>query len=304
MAVRATTAATTEPEEILFENTKVSLCLLLNRHARTLRIFDFRAGADPTKRGYVLSIAQRERVERVYTVVERDEVGVWQRLGFGREGTIPGFFKRSDAYILGASVPPALDDGAPRSGERATATPGAEAAIERVHQQAKKLARELGTPSPRAVRLQPSTEAVTRKAVAAALKSGRALTRFERFGRDVVRNDYHITARGGWSTLASVELQPCFDNALVELLTAPRTERETALTQAALSVLCERLKKEGTVACFAVSAVDDPALAAAWIANGFRRTGTLPEHLLIGNQRKAAFLWTRKLSAPDDGPED
>ena len=61
MAIRSV-AAVLEPEEILFENAKVSLCLLVNRHAKTLRIFDFRAGADPTKRGYVLSIAQREGV--------------------------------------------------------------------------------------------------------------------------------------------------------------------------------------------------------------------------------------------------
>src|SRR5215471_8960513 len=107
MAIRAA-AAPSEPEEILFENAKVSVCLLLNRHSRTLRIFDFRAGADPTKRGYVLSIAQREGVERVFTVVERDEVSVWSRLGFDKEGTIPGFFKRSDAYVLGTAVPNAL----------------------------------------------------------------------------------------------------------------------------------------------------------------------------------------------------
>src|SRR5215831_19666002 len=107
MAIRAHSGHP-ESEEILFENTRVSLCLLINRPARTLRIFDFRAGADPTKRGYVTSIAQREGVERVFTVVERDEVGPWSRLGFQREGTIPGFFKRSDAYVLGTQVPKAL----------------------------------------------------------------------------------------------------------------------------------------------------------------------------------------------------
>src|ERR1051325_11117311 len=115
MAIRAT-AAIAEPEEILFENAKVSLCLLINRPARTLRIFDFRAGADPTKRGYVASIAQREGVERVFTVVERDEVGPWTRLGFQREGTIPGFFKRSDAYVLGERIPSARAETS-RSGE-------------------------------------------------------------------------------------------------------------------------------------------------------------------------------------------
>jgi hypothetical protein len=298
MAIRAA-AAVAEPEEILFENAKVSLCLLLNRHARTLRIFDFRAGADPTKRGYVLSIAQREGVERVFTVVERDEVTVWSRLGFEREGTIPGFFKRSDAYVLGASVPPALGgEDAPTAAQRIAAE---EALAEKTHLEAKRLAKDLDAPSPRAVKLSPATDAIVKKAVSTAARSGRALSRFDPFGRrDVVRADYHVTARGGWSLIASVERQPCFDNAFVELLTAPRNERDVALTNAALHQLCERLGKEGTVACFAFSPTDDAPFTAIWLANGFRRTGTLPEHLLVGGRRRGAFLWTRKLATPTD----
>src|SRR5258706_5782694 len=146
MAIRASAAVVAEPEQILFENSKVSLCLLLNRHARMLRIFDFRAGADPTKRGYVLSIAQREGVERVFTVVERDEVGVWSRLGFEREGTIPGFFKRSDAYVLGAAVPLALATGESRAPVPDLAA--VEAAAEKAYQEARRLAHEVRDPSP------------------------------------------------------------------------------------------------------------------------------------------------------------
>ncbi len=299
MAIRAA-AAVNEPEEILFENAKVSLCLLLNRHSHTLRIFDFRAGADPTKRGYVLSIAQREGVERVFTVVERDEVGVWSRLGFDKEGTIPGFFKRSDAYVLGSHVPKAL--GAEGEAPALAEDPAAfEAAAEKVYQEARRIAKELGEPSPRAVRLQPSAQAITKKAVAAATRAGRALTRFDPFGRrDVERTEYHITARGGWSLIASVERQPCFDNAFLELLSAPRNERDVSLTNAALHQLTEKLGKEGTVACFAFSPTSDAGFAATFIANGFRRTGTLPGHLLIGGRRQGAFLWTRKLTTPTD----
>jgi hypothetical protein len=299
MAIRAA-AAVSEPEEIQFENAKVSLCLLLNRHSHTLRIFDFRAGADPTKRGYVLSMAQREGVERVFTVVERDEVGVWSRLGFDREGTIPGFFKRSDAYVLGTAVPNAL------AAEGATPAeamdPAAfEAASEKSYQEARRIAKDLPAPSPRAVRLQPSAQAITKKAVAAATRAGRALSRFDPFGRrDVERAEYHITARGGWSLIASVERQPCFDNAFIELLTAPRNERDVTLTNAALHQLTEKLGKEGTVACFAFSPTNDPGFAATFVANGFRRTGTLPGHLLIGGRRQGAFLWTRKLTTPTD----
>jgi hypothetical protein len=298
MAIRAA-VATAEPEEILFENSKISLCLLLNRHSRTLRVFDFRAGADPTKKGYVLSIAQREGVERVFAVVERDEVGVWSRLGFEREGTIPGFFKRSDAYLLGASVPPAL--GGEDAAQTAARSVVEEGLAEKSYAEARRIAKEMAAPSPRAVRVQPAPEAVVKKAVAAAARSGRALTRFDPFGRrDVERAEYHITGRGGWSLIASVERQPCFDNAFIELLTAPRTEREVALTHAALHQLCERLGNEGTVACFSVSPTDDVAFAAIWIANGFRRTGTLPDHLLVGGKRRSAFLWTRKLTTPTD----
>jgi hypothetical protein len=297
MAIRAAAAAT-ETEEILFDNSKVSLCLLLNRHARTLRIFDFRAGADPTKRGYVLSIAQREGVERVFTVVERDEVSVWGRLGFQREGTIPGFFKRSDAYVLGASVALALaGDSAPPP---ESGVEDAEGLAERVHVDAKRIAKDMPAPSVRAVRLAPANEATMKKAVAAASRAGRALSRFDAFGRGVERADYQFTARGGFSLIASVERQPSFDNAFVELLTAPRTDRDRALTHAALHQLCVRLGRDGTVACFGFSPVDDPTLAAIWLANGFRRTGTMPDHLLVGGRRRGAFLWTQKLAVPSD----
>ncbi|KYF50174.1 hypothetical protein BE08_39030, partial [Sorangium cellulosum] len=91
-------------DELLFRNDAVSLCLLVNRRHRTLRIIDFRAGPTPSKRSFVLSAAKREGVEKIFTLVERDEVPTWTRLGFVREGSIPGFYKRSDAWILGAVV--------------------------------------------------------------------------------------------------------------------------------------------------------------------------------------------------------
>src|SRR5215472_4147093 len=91
-------------DEIFFQNDAVSLCLLVNRRTRTMRVIDFRAGPTPGKRTFVLSLAQREGVEKVYTLVERDEVATWVKLGFAKEGAIPGFYKRSDAFLLGCPV--------------------------------------------------------------------------------------------------------------------------------------------------------------------------------------------------------
>src|SRR6202142_72407 len=93
-------------EEVFFQNEAVSLCLLINRHARTMRVIDFRAGPTAAKRLFVLSLAKREGVDKVYTLVERDEVQTWLKLGFAKEGNIPGFYKRSDAFLLGCSAVP------------------------------------------------------------------------------------------------------------------------------------------------------------------------------------------------------
>src|SRR5271165_5238262 len=93
-------------EEIFFQNDAVSLCLLVNRRAGIMRVIDFRAGPSEAKRLFVLTLAQREGVEKAYTLVERDEVQTWTKLGFAKEANIPGFDKRSDAFLMGCLVPP------------------------------------------------------------------------------------------------------------------------------------------------------------------------------------------------------
>ena len=99
-----TNTANSGVDELLFHNDTVSLCLLVNRRQRTLRIIDFRAGPTLAKRSFVVAAAKREGVEKIFTLVERDEVSTWTRLGFTREGSIPSFYKRCDAWILGAVV--------------------------------------------------------------------------------------------------------------------------------------------------------------------------------------------------------
>lgn len=105
------------------------------------------------------------------------------------------------------------------------------------------------------------------------MRTGRALTAFEAFGRDVERRFFHLTSRGGFELVASTE-SSCFGNAFLELLTGPKTEPERLATVAALRTLCDKLLAEGVVSCFAMSASDDVALATAYVFNGFRRTGS------------------------------
>jgi hypothetical protein len=297
-------------EEMFVQNDAVSLCLLLNRRTKTMRVVDFRAGPSHAKRLFVLRLAMREGIEKIYTLVERDEVSTWSKLGFSKEANIAGFYKRSDAFILGCSVdasgaapdlrvPVGLEeDDDPSPAEPSPAHDFAEKTLAHAKKHAKELA---DRPLPiTKVAVVSETDTVAKKLVEKAIKTGRALTAFEPFGRDVERRFFHLTSRGGFELLASTESQSCFGNAFLELLTGPKTEAERLATVAALRALCDKLLAEGVVSCFALAPSDDVALATAFAFNGFRRTGLLQNHVTVGGERRDAIVFSRKLANPGD----
>jgi hypothetical protein len=310
MAAKAWGTQQKPVDEIFFQNDAVSLCLLVSRRAKTMRVIDFRAGPTNAKRMFVLSLAQREGVEKVYTLVERDEVATWVKLGFAKEGNIPGFYKRSDAFLLGCSVHSALNGRASVQSETRIMVGGEEPVeepdtaahdfAEKTLAHAKRHAKDINEKALPLARVAVIREADARKPVAMALKAGRALTAFEPFGRDVERRYFAMTARGSFELVASTESQACFGNAFIELLTGPRNEAERLATIAALRALCDKLLAEGIVSCFSLSPSDDVALATAYVYNGFRRTGLLQNHIVVGNDRKDAIIWSRKLANPTD----
>ena len=296
-------------EEMFVQNESVSLCLLLNRRARTMRVVDFRAGPSHAKRIFVLKLAKREGIEKVYTLVERDEVSTWVKLGFAKEANIAGFYKRSDAFILGCSVDDdALENfrvpiGSEEDDEPTLEVPSAAHDFaEKTLVHAKKHAKELHDRPlpPTKVNVVSETDTAVKKTIEKAVKTGRALTAFEAFGRDVDRRFFSLTSRGGFELIASTEQQSCFGNAFIELLTGPKTEAERVATVAALKALCDKLLAEGVVSCFAMAPSDDVALSTAFVFNGFRRTGLLQNHVTVGPERRDAIVWSRKLANPAD----
>ena len=298
-------------EEMFVQNEAVSLCLLLNRRARTMRVVDFRAGPSHAKRIFVLKLAQREGIEKVYTLVERDEVSTWVKLGFAKEANIAGFYKRSDAFILGCSVdehaletfrvPIGIEEDDEPTLEASPGSPAHDFA-EKTLVHAKKHAKELHDRPlpPTKVNVVNETDSAVKKTIEKAVKTGRALTAFEAFGRDVERRFFQLTSRGGFELIASTEQQSCFGNAFIELLNGPKTEPERIATVAALKALCDKLLAEGVVSCFAMAPSDDVALSTAFVFNGFRRTGLLLNHVTVGGERRDAIVWSRKLANPAD----
>jgi len=303
--------------EVVIERRGIYLCLLVNRAQRAMRVIDFRSGPSQDKCRLILEVARQHAVERLFTLVERDEVSAWARLGFTREGCIPGFYKRSDAYVLGSL----LDDDVPRQSETRIAIAAARRAEPRgldtvfkidarvlrstrvradhSYQTAKKLARTWGKalPAPRVTSLR---EQELSRARAFAERAGAALGSFDPFSRDAERCYYACASRGGLTVVASVESQACFDNAYLQLVSAPRSTKEALFTARALSGICEALRQRGVVSCFATTPVHESELAASFLGNGFRRTGILHRHLLGAGERQDAFLWSRKLALPSD----
>ncbi len=310
-------------EEVFFQNDAVSLCMMIHRRAKTMRVIDFRAGPSQAKRMFVLSVAQREGLEKVYTLVERDEVSTWVKLGFAREGNIPGFYKRSDAFLLGCSVASAsrrqsemrisaaartsdmplrehtVEDDEALEEEQPIDARALELA-ERTIVHGKKAAKSLVGKALPNIKINAISETEAKKHVQSALRANRALTAFEPFGRDVERRYFTMTGRGGYELVVSTESQACFGNAFLEMLTPPRTDNERLAVVASLRAMCEKMLAEGAVSCFALAPSDDVPLATAFAFNGFRRTGLLQNHLQVGNHRKDAIIWSRRLANPTD----
>ncbi|MCZ6806578.1 MAG: hypothetical protein O7F08_06465, partial [Deltaproteobacteria bacterium] len=192
-------------EELYFRSDSAYLCLLLNRRTRCIRVIDFRAGALPAKRLYIQSVATQENAEKVITLVEKDEVSSWTRVGFVREGTIPGFYKRSDGHLCGCVI-----------GDKTASVEVSDASgklTEKTINAAKKAAKDLPD-KVRGASVRKATEKDALAARDAAWRKNPALGSFDIFGRDAKRIYYEASVKRSKANFLSAEFQDCFGHAL------------------------------------------------------------------------------------------
>ncbi len=278
-------------EELHFKSDSAFLCLLLNRRTGFIRVIDFRSGALPAKRLFIQSVAKREGVEKVITLVEKDEVSSWTRVGFVREGTIPGFYKRSDGHLCGCLI-----------NDRTASIEVSEEGVKRAERtvtHGKKNAREVPDDLSM-VEVQEVDDSVALKSRDDIWRKGRGLNSFDEFGRDAERMFVEAVAKRGKPNYLSVEFQDCFGHSLFEVLRAPEDDLDVLALTGGLRKLADDLTARGIVSGFAFAPSDDIGLATAYLAAGFRKTGLLAGGIAVGDERKDAILWTRKLANPTD----
>jgi len=278
-------------EELHFKSDSAFLCLLLNRRTGFIRVIDFRSGALPAKRLFIQSVAKREGVSKVITLVEKDEVSSWTRVGFVREGTIPGFYKRSDGHLCGCLINE-------RTASIEVTNEGSRQA-ERTVNHGKKNAKEVPD------ELTMVTASVIEPAVALKArddlwKKNKGLNSFDNFGREAERLFIGSQSKRGQPNFLAAEFQDCFGHSLVEVLRAPEDDLDVFAVTGGLRFTCETLQERGIVSAFGFAPSDDIGLATAYCAAGFRKTGLLAGGIYSAGERKDAILWTRKLVNPAD----
>lgn len=315
--------------ERIVRNEDIFCSLLFNREQRTLRVVDFRGGNFQSKHEYLERILMEEGLRKIFTLIERDDINGWQRVGYHREGAIPGYYKRSDAYIMSRIYDADFDPKEPQ-GEDAVENKNHIADIKTI---GKKLA-DLREPSISINLLSEAeaydivreelkrTETKTKKskppkaaakatkktakgakatkksktAVPASLPKKLAGNLFPQFSREVEYIHFHIqNRRTKQSNIISTEYQDCFGNAKVHFAISLETRPDQNLAKAGLAQAVDQLMEQGAVSIFSTVPSDDVALNAVFAALGFRNTGWMNRQTIIPSGPQDVILWTKKL---------
>ncbi len=295
MSMQVQTSQRSVIEEVSYRREGIHVSLIVNRRQRTARLVDFLAGNFPLKQHRLDEVARREGIARIYTFVEKEESLGWAKVGYAREGTIPGYYKRSDAYLMGRVIsdPPLVDeDGGPLT------KPADTAAAEKILTQAKKLLPEVT--AVKGLKIEVLTDLqVTAQGMVPARTKKTAAWFDERFLRSGDR--LNVVAKGKTTTqMITAELQEPFGNAYVQIAIVPTKTDEARVLAGALHGLHEALKAREIGCTFAMSPVDSPLLGAMFLSAGYRRTGVLSQHLAPGEKRGDAFLWVRRTAGEGD----
>jgi len=284
---------------------------IYDRSNRCLRITDFRTGNFPLKDKTVLSLADEFGAHKIYTLIERDDINGWHRVGYIREGSIPGYYKRSDAYLMsrlpGSDVvifPESNDD-----------TPERKAILNNdIKKRAKDIA-SLKNPGGRVQELDAASALETAEAEIKRLSTSKEgkkdtglghleLARqlipgpvFQHFSRDGERIFILIQPKRSRScNILALEYQDCFGNVKITFLRPPLNDAEIALSLYSVKKVLEELAEIGAVTAFAFTPEIWTDVNAIFLSCGFRKTGWLTHQRRSPDGYNDCILWTRRLA--------
>ena len=311
-----TPRASNSLSERMVRNDDIFCSLLFDNANGSIRIVDFRGGNFQTKHSFLERVLIGEHMRKIFTLIERDDMNGWQRVGYLREGTIPGYYKRSDAYIMSR-----IYDADWNGSDAAEESPWRKAFVADV----KNLSREFVAAKNTGLKIEQvdNEEAVQlineeiarqvaqeRKAAREKKKSGGAGRKlpalverqgdeplFPQFSREI--ETYYVVAQNRRTrqlNLFGAEYQDCFGNAKVDVFFTPTTKAERTLALTGINAFIDWLTEVGAVALFALVPSNNLELNALFSSAGFRNSGWLSRQIVTDDGIVDLVLWTRKLA--------
>jgi hypothetical protein len=294
--------------ERLVRNDNIFCSMLFDQMNKTLRVVDFRGGNFQIKHDYLEQVLIDERMRKIFTLIERDDMNGWARAGYQREGSIPGYYKRSDAYIMARNYDSNGEHEAPFDAEAAE--------NKKFLNDAKLLGKDISEQRAPSIQVGVVTEEDAMKAIKAevtrqkqkAKKSKKVkplgtisdLTStpplFPQFSREVEFFYFLIeNKRSKQTNVVGAEYQDCFGNTKVQIYFQPESKADQNIARMGLKKSIDHLTEIGAVSLFAVVRADHLITNAIYASLGFRSTGWMNRQLLTKAGPIDTVLWTRKL---------
>ncbi|MDJ0766170.1 MAG: hypothetical protein QNJ97_24520 [Myxococcota bacterium] len=306
------TAAKTTLTERMIRNEDIFCSLLFDNTNRTLRVVDFRGGNFQIKHAYLERVLMADGMRKIFTLIERDDMNGWQRVGYQREGSIPGYYKRSDAYIMSRIY----DEDYTPDATLGEESPENKALLTEV----KAIGKTLSEQKLKGLRVEQITQneviGVINEEVERRIKKAKASKAkkkkptpspipaelasrnviFAQFSRQVEYHYFMIqNRRTKQANVIGAEYQDCFGNAKVDLYFEPETKAEQNLARGGLLGTIDKLADIGAVSIFSTVRADHITANAVYASCGFRNTGWMQRQLLSDKHTVDVILWTRKL---------
>ncbi|MBU1535305.1 hypothetical protein KKF84_08280 [Myxococcota bacterium] len=79
---------------------RLNLSLLIAPHHSHMRIVDYRLGQYKLKCSIFDQLASSKQLNKVFTLVEKQDSNSWRTVGFSKEAVIPGYFRNADGYLM------------------------------------------------------------------------------------------------------------------------------------------------------------------------------------------------------------
>jgi hypothetical protein len=303
--------------ERMVRNEDIFCSLLFDQVNRTLRVVDFRGGNFQSKHNYLERVLMSEGMRKIFTLIERDDMNGWQRVGYQREGSIPGYYKRSDAYIMSRIYDGDFD---------ADAVQGEESAENKKFlNDVKTLGKDFPKVKTSGIKVEQIAESEVVEAIENELKRREAKVKtkkkgkaspakkksskasssgfpsitmpvFPQFSREVEHHYFLVqNRRTKQANILGAEYQDCFGNAKVDYYFTPESRTDHNLARTGMNITIDLLAELGAVAIFAMGSLDDFETNALYASAGFRNTGWLTRQLLTEKGPTDVILWTKKL---------